>query len=240
MWDRKAVKEKAKGRISVNYWKMVLVALLLTLISGGSGILNVTYNDEERTIDYGAIPFFNESVDVALFFGVGAVLILVIVVVAIAGIMLSIFVCNPLIVGSQKFFLNNIHEAAELKEIGSGFEKDYLNKVKIMFMRNLFTFLWSLLLIVPGIIKSYEYRMVPYILAENGSVSQSEAFERSKKMMTGNKWKAFVFDLSYIGWQILSAITFGIVGIFYVNPYYHQGCAMLYDAIKYDCDVNAE
>lgn len=240
MWDRKVVKEKAKGRISANYWKMVLAALLLTFISGGNGVLNLDYDSDNQTIDYGAAPFFNRSVDTEILLGMGAILVLVVTVVMIAGILLNIFVCNPLIVGSQKFFLNNIKESAELKEIGSGFEKNYLNKVKIMFLRNLFTFLWTLVLIVPGIIKSYEYRMIPYILAENDGISSEEAFAISKKMMTGNKWKAFVFDLSYIGWYLLSALTIGIVGIFYVNPYYHQGCAMLYDAIKYDCCIDVK
>ena len=101
-----------------------------------------------------------------------------------------------------------------------------------MFLRQLFTFLWSLLFVIPGIIKSYEYRMIPFILAENPDTPYKDAFEMSKKMMMGNKWDAFVLDLSFIGWFILTAITCGILGVFYVNPYKYMTDAELYVALK--------
>ena len=75
-----------------------------------------------------------------------------------------------------------------------------------MFLKGLFQGLWSLLFVIPGIIKSYEYRMIPYILSENPNISRKRAFEISKQMMKGNKWDTFVLDLSFIGWQILSGI----------------------------------
>lgn len=74
--------------------------------------------------------------------------------------------------------------------------------------------------------------MIPYILAENENITTDEAFIRSKEMMDGNKWNAFVLDLSFIGWEILNAFTLGILGIFYVNPYIHQTDAALYDCLK--------
>ena len=80
----------------------------------------------------------------------------------------------------------------------------------------------------PGIVKSYEYRMVPYILAENPGMNRSEAFAISKQMMNGQKWDVFVLDLSFIGWHLLSGITLGIVGIFWVNPYVQATNAELY------------
>ena len=97
-----------------------------------------------------------------------------------------------------------------------------------MFMMNLKIFLWSLLFIIPGIIKAYEYRMVPYILAEHPEMSYSEVLEASSRMMDGQKMNAFILDLSFIGWEILSSITAGIVGIFWVNPYYYSTDAELY------------
>lgn len=90
----------------------------------------------------------------------------------------------------------------------------------------------SLLFIIPGIIKSYEYRMVAYILADQPELTRKEAFELSRKMMNGNKWNAFVLDLSFIGWGFLTAITFGILGIFYVNPYIQHTNAALYLKLK--------
>ena len=85
---------------------------------------------------------------------------------------------------------------------------------------------------MPGIIKAYEYRMIPYILAENPDIDTKEAFARSKEMMTGNKWDAFVLDLSFLGWILLSVCTCGILAIFWVNPYMYMTDAELYVALK--------
>ena len=101
-----------------------------------------------------------------------------------------------------------------------------------MFIRDIFIVLWSLLLIVPGIVKSYEYMMIPYLLAEDPSMSREEAFAKSKAMMDGNKWNAFVLDLSFIGWLILGCITLNLVNIFYVNPYMYLTRAELYRTLR--------
>lgn len=90
----------------------------------------------------------------------------------------------------------------------------YVNIVLTMFLRDLFTTLWSLLLVVPGIVKHYEYLMVPYIIAENPAMDYKEAFQISKQMMDGEKMEAFIMDLSFIGWYLLSAVTCGLLAIF--------------------------
>ena len=108
----------------------------------------------------------------------------------------------------------------------------YGNVVKTMFLKSLYQGLWSLLFIIPGIVKGYEYRMIPYILAENPEVEPSEAFELSKQMMSGEKWNAFVLDLSFLGWIILSIFTCGILALFYVNPYIYMTDAELYETLK--------
>lgn len=243
MWNRGAIKEKAKGRISVNYWKMVVAGLVAALFTGSGTSYNFNFNsdDADGFGDFisGNIPFMRDSFDFKMLMGLGAMIAVVGIIAVLIAIILSVFVINPLVVGTKRFFYVNIDNVAELRELGTGFETGYRGKVKTMFLKDLYTFLWFLLFIVPGIIKCYEYRMIPYLLAENPDMSTEDAFRISKEMMMGNKWDAFVFDLSYIGWMILSSITLGIVGIFYVNPYYHQGCAMLYDAIKYDWNAKS-
>ena len=77
-----------------------------------------------------------------------------------------------------------------------------------MFLRDLFTALWSLLLVVPGIVKHYEYLMVPYIIAENPAMDYKEAFQISKQMMDGEKMEAFIMDLSFLGWYLLTSCNF--------------------------------
>lgn len=101
-----------------------------------------------------------------------------------------------------------------------------------MFLRGLYIFLWSLLLFIPGIIKSYEYRMVPYLLSECPQMGSSEAFRVSKEMMYGQKMEAFILDLSFIGWEILSVCTCGLVGLFFVNPYKYATNAELFLELK--------
>ena len=101
-----------------------------------------------------------------------------------------------------------------------------------MLLMSLFIFLWSLLLVIPGIYKAYEYRMIPYLLAEDSNLSFSEAKRLSSAMMYGEKWDAFVLDLSFILWHALSSITWGLVGIFWVNPYIQYTNAELYKAVR--------
>lgn len=261
MWSRKVLKEKAKSRIKENYWKMLLVGLILSSLGGGaSSSIRSEVTSEDKALynnyyeyedgegfeyyvdgDGATLHIHGDDVDedlardvLGMGLGIAGMAIGIFLVIFAIVIVLAVFVLNPLIVGGRRFFYRNINEKAELKELGFAFDHGYMNQVKAMFLRDLFTFLWTLLFIVPGIVKSYEYRMIPYLLAENPNMSSEEAFAISKRMMDGNKWNAFVFDLSFIGWFILGGITFGIVDIFYVNLYYNQASAMLYDAIKID------
>ena len=127
----------------------------------------------------------------------------------------------------------NLDENANISCVTSAFDSNYMNVVKVMFRRDLALTLWGMLFIIPGIYKAYEYRMIPYLLAENPNLSWKEAFSISKEMMNGNKWKAFVLDLSFIGWNLLSILTLGILSIFYVNPYKFSTNAALYEQLKY-------
>ena len=95
----------------------------------------------------------------------------------------------------------------------------------------LFTFLWFLLLFIPGIIKGISYSMTFYILAENPGISATEAINRSKAMMEGHKMEYFILQLSFIGWMFLVGITFGIAGI-WVAPYINATTANFYNDIK--------
>lgn len=94
-----------------------------------------------------------------------------------------------------------------------------------------FTFLWTLLLIIPGIIKQYAYSMSFYILADNPELTAREALSKSKEMMNGHKWDLFVLQLSFFWWYLLVGITFGIAAI-YVTPYISATTANFYNSIK--------
>ena len=75
--------------------------------------------------------------------------------------------------------------------------------------------------------------MIPYLLADNPQMTKEQAFAESKRMMKGQKWRTFVLDLSFIGWNILTLVTFGILGIFYVLPYMNEANAALYETLRY-------
>ena len=145
---------------------------------------------------------------------------------------IQVLLINPLKVGGDRFFAENSYEPAQLGEIGYGFSHGYGRTVGTMLRVSVYTLLWTLLFIIPGIIKSYSYRMVPYILAEEPELSGSEAITRSREMMSGNKWRAFVLDLSFILWYFFGAITLGLGLVFYVLPYVQATDAELYHAIK--------
>lgn len=226
MWTRAELKDNAKKFFKFNYWKMVLVALVLAMVSGGGS----SAGSRSASNAIGESSYGYMSPAEAAGFMVGFLTVMLIVMVI--GLALSVFLLNPLVVGAQRFFVVSHYQKAELGELGYGFSNSYMNVVKTMFLRALYVFLWSLLFVIPGIIKGYEYRMIPYILAENPGIDSKDAFAMSKQMMDGNKWNAFVLDLSFLGWIILSMFTCGILAIFYVNPYVYMTNAELYVALK--------
>lgn len=95
----------------------------------------------------------------------------------------------------------------------------------------IFVFLWSLLLLIPGLIAALKYSMAPFILAENPGMTPSEALDASKNLMYGHKWELFCLILSFIGWMLLSAITFGLLSL-YVTPYMNAAHAAFYRQIS--------
>lgn len=115
--------------------------------------------------------------------GIATVVILIVLVA-------KVFVGNLLKMGGYRFFILNQTAQPGIGTLLDGFRSGhYVNIVLTMFLRDLFTTLWSLLLVVPGIVKHYEYLMVPYIIAENPAMDYKEAFQISKQMMDGEKWK---------------------------------------------------
>lgn len=152
---------------------------------------------------------------------------------AILAIGFTIFIADPLIVGGKRYFLK-AREGTNTKItiVKEVFEKEYwVNVAVIMFLRNIYNALWYLT-IVGGVIKTYEYRMIPYILAEKPKIKRKKAFQLSKQMMKGNKWKTFILDMSFFGWNFLSVLTFGVLSILYVNPYNVATITELYVALK--------
>lgn len=224
--DRPMVKSRAKEVLRASYLKSVAVSLVLFItlygVAGSSATNSGASTEAMQAGSYtAAIPM---SV-AALILGFAGILMLIM-------LLIRVFVLNILEIGCRRFFMETSYGDTGIGVIVKPFSRAYLNQAFVMFMRDLFTCLWTMLFVIPGFIKMYSYRLVPYILAEEPEMSMSEAIGLSRSMMDGYKWQTFIFDLSFIGWMILSGITFGLVGVFYSNPYYNHASAQLYLYIK--------
>ena len=101
--------------------------------------------------------------------------------------------------------------------------------IKTMFLAGLFIFLWSLLFVIPGLIKSYAYSMSFYLMADDENLGGNDAITKSKELMKGHKWDLFVLQLSFIGWILLSMLTCGVLTVFYVGPYMQMAQLIWYE-----------
>lgn len=226
MWNRIDLKMRGKLSFTRNYWSAVVAALVMAIFTGGSYSRYGSRAPETYEFFHDSHMSSSESMALAMFALMAAA---VVGIMSLLFIIVKIFVGNLLLVGGSRFFIENQTGNPGVGVVGSAFQGgQYMNVVVTMFLKGLFISLWSLLFVVPGIIKHYEYLMIPYILAENPGMSRQEAFAISKRMMMGQKWNVFVLDLSFIGWRLLEGITFGIAGVFYVEPYYQATIAELY------------
>ena len=141
-----------------------------------------------------------------------------------------ILLAYPIEVGMKKYILNSINDRHEFEDLWYAFKFNYLNTLLVQFLRYLFIMLWSFLFLIPGIIKSYEYKMIPYILAEDPNISFEEAKNKSSDMTMGHKMDMFILDLSFIGWILIGSLC--VIGIFFVNPYIEATNAELYLKLK--------
>ena len=220
MWNRAELKMRGNMAFKKNYVSAVVVALLMGIFGTVSGESSARRVSENSDIYSGNL--FNVGMITGLLAGIATVVILIVLVA-------KVFVGNLLKMGGYRFFILNPTAQPGIGTLLDGFRSGhYVNIVLTMFLRDLFTALWSLLLVVPGIVKHYEYLMVPYIIAENPAMDYKEAFQISKQMMDGEKMEAFIMDLSFLGWYLLSAVTCGLLAIFYVNPYVQASFAEMY------------
>ena len=181
----------------------------------------------------------NAKRDIGIAIGIfAAVFGVLMIILGIIGAALDIFVINPIRVGGYNFFNKQREGTSRFTNIFGGFTHGhYKASVRNMFLKDLYEFLWSLLFVIPGIIKSYSYWMVPYITAANPNLSADKVFEISKRTMNGEKWRTFVLQLSFIGWELLALLTFGI-GDYFLAPYKETTYAELYAVLRQKAIAN--
>ena len=160
-----------------------------------------------------------------------------IILALLAAFLIWFFLTNMYQAVSRRIFLESrVYEKVTIQRMFVFLRvKRWRNVSVVMFMKSLFHTLWCLT-IVGGIIKRYSYYMVPYIVAENPDIHWKDAITLSRKMMNGHKIECFIYELSFIPWNILGGFTLGIANLFYVNPYkiatYSEYYAQLRDLAK--------
>ena len=223
MWSISEIKEQGKAAFKANYWPCVLMALLMSLFAGYSAATGSS-QAPQQTDPNTTVANIDPKQAAAILAALGIFLVI--------GLLLRIFLANPIQVGGSTFFKSNVEAPpAPFALIKTGFQ-NYGHTFVTLFLRDLYLFFWFLLLFIPGLIKAYSYRMVPYILAENPDMPANEIITRSREMMNGNKWQAFLLDLSFIGWILLGCLTLGFGLIFWTTPYMQSSNAALYLKLK--------
>jgi len=162
------------------------------------------------------------------------VFVVVLIYFAISGasypLIVGLVVVGPLTVGLSYYLINIVEtdsKGDQFELLIEGFKKSLATSIIANLLVMIFTFLWFLLFIIPGIIKSLAYSMTPYIIADNPDIEPMDAIDKSREMMHGNKMRLFFLYFSFIGWFLLSALTLG-VGFIFLMPYIQTTVANFY------------
>lgn len=232
-------RDQARDALSGNWGSAVLTTLIASVLgaditmsigSGTSGItssVNNTLNKGSGDASYNSLL---ASVPITtLTYIVGAIMAVatLVVIIGIVQYVIGSFVSLGLIQYNLDLIDGRDAELGQIFSKAPMFGKAFWLRLRI----NIFTFLWTLLLIIPGLIKSYAYSMAGFILTENPEMTAKEAMEVSQKMMQGNKWRLFCLNISFIGWYMLGVLSLGI-GMLWVKPYHNAAVAAFYDEVS--------
>lgn len=224
----------ARDALQGKWFIAVVTGVIVTLLGGVMGDgpqvkLNIDMSSGVNLgLNVAGQTIFSTSKGFDFPFGlflIGSAFYIAIVAVVFAALY---FVLGSIIgVGYARFNLDIIDRMDVKIETIFAYFKDWKTTAYTRLLASLYTFLWSLLFIIPGIIASYSYAMTDYILAENPHLTAMEAIGRSKQMMEGNRFRLFCLEISFIGWGILCLFTFGI-GYIWLRPYMNTAKAAFY------------
>lgn len=213
------IRARARQALTGKWPMAVLVGLVAALLGGVSDGISLNLNLEKDINElYSISPEF-----AAILMGA----------IGVIGVFAFVFSLVMMVLGSVvrlgycQYNLKLVDgKMAHMGDLFSHFDR-FGDAFLLRLLMLLFTFLWSLLFVIPGIIAAYKYAMAPYILLEDPNCTPLEAINRSKEMMEGHKGELFVLELSFIGWALLSVFTLGIGGLF-LTPYTNAADAVFY------------
>ncbi|WP_088072438.1 DUF975 family protein [Gottfriedia luciferensis] len=215
-----SIKRTAKNRLSGNWGKAILVLVIYGVIQG---IIHMLLNGPVNNHYTGNLFLDPTNTTETVPLGVSSV-------IQIVTTLLNALFSYGLIVYFIKIIRDEEKSFSDLfYYFKSG--QQFVRALLVFILVTIFTILWTILLIVPGIIKSLAYSQTGYILKDHPEMKPLDAITLSRRMMDGYKWKLFLLGLSFIGWGILVIITFGLA-LFYVGPYYYATLAQFYEEVK--------
>lgn len=232
-------REQARDALSGKWGSAVLTTLIASVLgaditmsigskaSGLTSSINNTMNNGSGDVSYSSLMTSVPITTLTYIFGAIMAVATLVIIVGIIQYVIGSFVSLGLIQYNLDLIDGRDGELGQIFSKAPMFGKAFWLRLRI----NIFTFLWTLLFIIPGLIKSYAYSMAGFILTENPEMTAKEAMEVSQKMMRGNKWRLFCLNLSFIGWNILGVLSLGI-GMLWVNPYHNAAVAAFYDEIS--------
>ena len=215
--DASQLRLKARESLKGNYWPAVGVAFVAAIfgalmVNGGSYNINL----EKRVTEiFGDLPTILKTYLLIAAGGAGALSLV------------NLILGGVVQLGYAQYLLKQQdREINSVKDLFSKF--DYFGQGFLqLFLRNLYSFLWGLLFLIPGIVKTFAYAMTPFIMAENPNLTANEAITISKEKMNGHKGELFWLSLTFFGWSLLAALTGGI-GYIFLNPYINAAYAAFY------------
>ncbi len=206
------------------YWKALLVSFIIFLATPSITIKdnNTVYNYYEKLLNWFHLDVFSDYKTYTV----------VLTVALIFTCLFRVFLGFHLEVGGKRYFVKLAQYKDNSKCFRFAFTSQHYQAITFtMLLRIVKLFLWFLLLLIPGVIKKYAYRMVPYILADNPNIGCKKAIELSSKMTEGHKMDMFILDLSFLGWVLLGLLAF-LVGAIFVLPYMDATYAELYLVLR--------
>jgi len=237
MWSRELLKTRAKEEVLKKYYWLIFAACLIIgaleyFSSSISSSINSSFSSLS-SLSAAIVPYDDSTLAVTLVAMIIIGTMLFVCGIALAGALaLSAFVAGPLQVSMCRFLMETRQGKCDLSNLFWAFRRGrYMKIVRTMFFYTLYIFLWSLLFVIPGIIKYYEYYYVPYILSENPDINTDRVFELSTTMTNNEKFDIFVLELSFIGWQLVGLMAC-CIGVIFVKPYMLATYAELYAYVR--------
>lgn len=213
--NRKLLKNNAKIALKRNFWIIMLVVLICGILGvDNSSIAQISIsqytnkinNVFQSNINTPSVYDVQQNIEPNLINLSSILIIFLAIIFILIAIAWIVFIVNPITVGYKRFFMKNRNGTGIVSDIFCVFSENYLPIVKAMFGTQIRIFAWSLLFIIPGIIKFYQYFFVPFILSENPNISGQRAREISTQMTKNYKFDIFILTLSFFGWAILTSI----------------------------------